>query len=220
MIKEKKVIIVGGGFAGMSCAKKLVANRSIHVTLIDKNNYNKFTPLLYQVATSALSADDAATSFRHYFQGKPNIDIKMAQVISVDPKTLTVNTKEGESYQGDFLVLAAGSVVNFFDTLGAEQNSFPLYNLIDAERLRSRIIAVFEDVDRNPKLIEQGALNFVIVGAGATGTEVAGALSDMLRLAFPKEFSDLIIKQARIYLVDHSSSVLKNFSINSQEYAA
>jgi len=221
-MNQKRVVIVGGGFAGMSCADKLVngkGNGNVHVTLIDKNNYHEFTPLLYQVATSALSSGDVATSFRHYFAGKSNIDIKMAHAISVDPKTQIVKTEEGESYQGDYLVLAAGSTVNFFDTIGAAQYSFPLYSLVDAERLRSRILAVFEDADRRPRLIEKGALNFVVVGAGPTGTETAGAISDMLNVALPKEFSDLALKKARVFLVDHSHTVLGAFSKNSQEYA-
>lgn len=216
---KKHIIIVGGGFAGMACAEKLAGNPAIHVTLIDKNNYHKFTPLLYQVATSALSIDDVAISFRQYFKEKSNMGIKMAKVVSVDPNTLTVKTEEGGSYQGDILVLAAGAVVNFFGTPGAEQNTFPLYNLTDAERLRSRILAVFEAADRDERLIDQGALNFVIVGAGPTGTEVAGAIADMLNVALPKEFSDLALNKAKIYLVDHSKSVLGAFSKESQKYA-
>lgn len=219
-MKRKRVVIVGCGFAGKAAADELVRHPDIHVTLIDKNNYYKFTPLLYQVATSALSVDNVATSIRHCYQGKRNIDVKMANVISVDAKTCTVQTEEGESYSGDYLILAAGSVVNFFDTKGANAYSFPLYGLSDAERIRSRILAVFEDADRNPKLIEHGALNFVIVGAGPTGSEVAGAIADMLNIALPNEFTDLAVRQARVYLVDHSKTVLSAFSESSQKYAA
>ncbi|MBS0654750.1 MAG: NAD(P)/FAD-dependent oxidoreductase [Verrucomicrobia bacterium] len=220
MPNQTRVVIVGGGFAGMSTAHKLVQQRGIHVTLIDKNNYHQFTPLLYQVATSAISIDNVATTFRSYFEGKSNIDIKMAKVCSIDPKTLTVHTEEGESYQGDVLVLAAGSVVNFFDTTGAMENSFPLYNLNDAERLRSRIILAFEEADRNPKLIDEGVLNFVVVGAGPTGTEIAGALADMINISLPKEYADLALTKAKIYLVDYSHAVLSAFSEESQKYAA
>lgn len=217
---KKQVVIVGGGFAGMGCASKLLEHQNVSITLIDKNNYHRFTPLLYQVATSSLSPDAAATSFRNYFVGKSNINIKMANAISLDPKTLTVTTEEGESYSGDFLVLAAGSIVNFFNTPGADKYSFPLYTLIDAERLRSRIIRSFEEADRNPQLIDQGVLNFVIVGAGPTGTEVSGAIVDMLRFALPKEFNDLVLKNTKIYLVNHGSTVLSAFSKESQNYTA
>lgn len=213
------VIIVGGGFAGLNCAQRLVEHRNVHVTLVDKNNYHKFTPLLYQVATSSLSPESIASSIRSYFSGKSNIDIKMANVTALDPKTLTITTEEGQSYTGDYLVLAAGSVVNFFNTPGAEENSFPLYTLIDAERLRSRIIRAFEDADRDSNLIEQGVLNFVVVGAGPTGTEVSGAIADMLHSALPKEFNDLALSKAKITLVNHGSTVLGAFSSKSQEYA-
>ncbi len=219
-MQQKRVVIVGGGFAGMSCARALIRDSAIHVTLIDKNNYSNFTPLLYQVATSAMYTESVATPLRHFFEGSANIDIKMAQVNAIDLQNKIVHTEDGESYQGDFIVLALGSIVNFFNTTGAEQYSFPLYNLVDAERLRSRIIAVFEDADRNRQLIEQGILNFVIVGAGPTGIEIAGAIADMLNIALPKEFSIQILNKACVHLVDHSSHVLAPFSKESQDYAA
>jgi NADH dehydrogenase len=215
-----KVVIVGGGFAGLNCARHLVKHKQVHVTLIDKNNYHEFTPFLYQVATSSLSPAAAASAFRNCFAGEPNIDIKMANVVSLDPHTRTVVTAEGQSYSGDFLVLAAGSVVNFFKTPGADQYSFPLYNLIDAERLRSRMIRAFEDADREPRRINEGVLNFVIVGAGPTGTEVAGAIADMINRALPKEFHDLALNRAKIYLVNHGPTVLGAFSGESQTYAS
>lgn len=216
----KHAVIVGGGFAGLECAQRLIANRNVRVTLIDKNNYNQFTPLLYQVAASGLSSETAATSFRHYFEGQSNIEIKMALATDVNPRTGTVATEEGESYQGDFIVLAAGSTVNFFDTVGAQQYSFPIYTLADAERLRSRIIAALEDADRNPKLIDQGLLNFVIVGAGPTGTEIAGAVIDMIYSALPKEYPNLSADKPKVYIVNEAPQVLNGFSKKSQDYVA
>lgn len=218
-MSKKHVVIVGGGFAGLNCARNLVKNPNIHVTLIDKNNYHEFTPLLYQVASSALSPAAAATPFRCYFAGKSNIDIKMAHVTSLDPQRLTVFTQEGEVYSGDYLVLAAGNCVNFFNTSGADLYSFPLYTLFDAQRLRSRILRAFEDADRNQGLIDQGILNFVIVGAGPTGTEMAGAVADMLRVSLPKEFEDLALAKAKIFLINHGPSVLQAFLEESRNYA-
>lgn len=216
---KKHVVIVGGGFAGLNCARKLIKNPNIHVTLIDKNNYHEFTPLLYQVAAAAISPAVAATPFRRYFEGKSNIDFKMATVASIDPKRLTVFTEEGESYSGDYLVLAVGNCVNFFHTEGADTHSFPLYTLFDAQRLRAHILKAFEDADRNPQLIDQGLLHFVIVGAGPTGTEMAGAFADMLKVALPKEFEDLALNKAQVSLVNHGDSVIQAFLPESQDYA-
>jgi NADH:ubiquinone reductase (H+-translocating) len=214
------VVIVGGGFAGITCARKLAKSDDVRVTLIDKNNYHQFQPLLYQLATAELSTPDVATSLRYCLRGHPNVDVKMQEVTAADPKTRTVTTREGESYQGDFLVLAAGSQANFFGTTGAKENAYPLYSLEEAQRLRSRILAVFEDTDRDPKLLEQGALNFVIVGGGATGTEIAGALADMINLTMPSEYGDLAVKHARVYLVDHGQALLGPFPVKAHDYAA
>src|SRR5271157_558495 len=131
----------------------------------------------------------------------------------------------GEQYQGDFLVLAVGSQANFFGTPGAGENSYPLYSLHDAERLRSRILAMLESAERDPSLIARGALNVVIVGAGPTGTEMAGAFGDMLQASLKREASErayknLAVDQAQILLVDAGHAVLSAFSPRAQTYAA
>jgi len=216
----KSVVIVGGGFAGLSCARELARSNHLHITLIDKNNYQQFQPLLYQVATAALAPSNVAFNLRNLFRRHSNVDIKMAEVVSVDLNTRTAVTVGGQKYQGDFLVLAAGSEANFFGTPGADKCTYPLYSLRDAEVLRSRIIAVLESADRDPSLIDRGALNFVIVGAGPTGVEMAGAFGDAAQvLAKEKRFKDLAADQAQIVLVDHSQSVLNAFSEKSRLYA-
>ena len=216
----KHVVIVGGGFAGLGCARKLASHKEVRVTLIDKNNYHQFQPLLYQVATSMLAPDDIAVSLRKLFSKHPNVDVKLAKVTAVDPAAKMVTTSSGEVYQGDYLVLAAGSQPNFFNTPGAPEHSFPLYSLNDAERLRSRILQVFEDADREPQLIEEGALNFIIVGGGATGTEMAGALAEMINSTMAMEYRDLAVSAARVYLIDHGHAVLSPFSEKAHDYAA
>ena len=217
---QKHVVIVGGGFAGLACARKLASSDDVRVTLLDKNNFHQFQPLLYQVATAQLGSSDIATSLRRSLRGRTNVDVKMAEVVAANPNTRTVTIKTDESYTGDFLVLAAGSQVNFFGTAGAEQNAFPLYSLNEAQRLRSRVLAVFEEADRDPRLVEKGALNFVVIGGGPTGTELAGSLADMINLTMTAEYPDLAVKAARVYLVDHGHSLLSAFSPEAHEYAA
>ncbi len=222
----KHVVIIGGGFAGLNCARKLAANPNVRITLLDKNNYHQFQPLLYQVATGILSPDNIAFNLRFTLLHHPNVDVKMTEVVSVDVNARVVETAEGERYQGDYLVLAAGSQPNFFTTVGAEENSYPLYSLHDAERLRSRILAMLETAERDPSVVAKGALNFVIIGGGPTGAEMAGAFGDMLRLALKKElspdrpFKDLQAHHVQIFLIDGGHAVLNAFSPKSQEYAA
>jgi NADH:ubiquinone reductase (H+-translocating) len=216
----KHVVIVGGGFAGVACANHLARSGKVRVTLVDRHNYHQFQPLFYQLATSQLAARDVGFSLRKIFRKSANIDIKLSEVTAVDPKARSVNTKEGQTYKGDFLVLAAGSQANFFNTPGAESNTFPLYTLSDAERLRSRILALFEDADREPKLIEQGALNFVIVGGGPTGVEMAGGLAEMIHSTVTAEYEDLAIRSARLYLVERGPVLLAPFSARAHEYAS
>jgi NADH:ubiquinone reductase (H+-translocating) len=214
------VVIVGGGFAGLGCARQLAKSNDVRVTLIDRNNYHQFQPLLYQVATAELGSSDVATSLRQALRDHANVDVKMSEVMVADPGSRTVTTRDGQSYQGDFLVLAAGSQANFFNTHGAEQYSFPLYSLLEAQRLRSRVLAVFEDADRNPSVVDKGALNFVIIGGGPTGTELTGALADMINFTMIREYPDLAVKQAQVYLVEHGPTLLAPFSVEAHEYAA
>jgi len=217
---KKHVVIVGAGFAGLGCAKALAGEDSVHVTLIDQRNYHQFQPLLYQVATSQLAATDIASSLRKTFHDDDNVDVKLAEVTTIDPVAHSVTTAEGDTYTGDVLVLAAGAQANFFNTPGAAEHAFPLYSLADAERLRTRILTVFEDADRDPSLIERGALNFVIVGAGATGTELAGAMGDMIQETMPVEYHDLAVDKANIYVVDLGHVVLNGFSDRAHTYAS
>jgi NADH:ubiquinone reductase (H+-translocating) len=217
---RRHVVIVGGGFAGLGCAQELADHDGVRVTLIDRNNYHQFQPLLYQVATSLLSPSDIAHSLRAVFTNQDNVDVKLADIASIDTGTKTVTSRDGEEWTADVLVLAAGSQPNFFKTPGAAENSFPLYSLDDATSLRSRILGILEQVDRDPKLIDRGALNFVIVGGGPTGVEVTGAIADMINLTVPAEYRDLDIGAAHIYLLDYGDALLKPFSDKAHAYAA
>ncbi len=217
---RRHVVIVGGGFAGLGCARQLAKHDHVRVTLIDRNNYHQFQPLLYQVATSLLAPADIAHSLREVFADQDNVDVKLAEISSVNTATNTVTSSDGGQWTGDALVLAAGSQPNFFHTPGAAEHAFPLYSLDNATRLRSRILGLFEQVDRHPDLVHRGALNFVIVGGGPTGVEVAGALADMVALTVPAEYRDLDLGVAKIYLVDLGDALLKPFSDKAHNYVA
>src|SRR6185437_11287739 len=110
----KHVVIVGGGFAGLNCTKRLASNSRLQITLIDKNNYQQFQPLFYQIAAGILSPDNAAFNLRNVLFNHENVDVKMSEIVSVDLATRIVKGKSGDTYQGDFLILAAGSEANFF----------------------------------------------------------------------------------------------------------
>ena len=121
------------------------------VVLLDRNNYHQFQPLLYQVATAELSATDVARSLRAIFRPDETVSVKQLPVTSCDPATLTVTTEDGQTFTGDYLVLAAGSRPNFFAVPGAAEHAFPLYSLRDAKALRTRLFEVFEEADTNPR---------------------------------------------------------------------
>ena len=214
------MIVVGGGFAGVGCARRLADHEDVRVTVLDRNNYHQFQPLLYQVATCQLAPSDITFSLRRLFHEHPNVDVKLVEVTEIDPATRTVTASDGERFSGDAVVLAAGSQPNFFRTPGADRHAFPLYSLDHAQRLRSRILGVFEDADRDPELLDQGALNFVVVGGGATGVEVAGALADMIHETMAVEYRDLAVAGAQVHVVDLGHSLLAPFSEHAHDYVA
>jgi NADH dehydrogenase len=217
---RRHVLIVGGGFAGVGCARRLAPHDDVKVTLVDRNNYHQFQPLLYQVATCQLAGTDIAYSLRRLFRNRPNVDVHLGEVTAVDPAARTVTTAEGERLSADAIVLAAGSQPNFFRTPGAAEHAFPLYALDDATRLRSRILSVFEDAARDPELIDRGALNFVVVGGGPTGVEMAGALADLIHETMTVEYHDLAVSAAQVHIVDLGHALLAPFSDDAHDYVA
>jgi NADH:ubiquinone reductase (H+-translocating) len=212
-------VIVGGGFAGVACAQVL-ADAGVDVTLIDRNDHHQFQPLLYQVATAQLAPTDVRRPLRAMFRKDKTVAVKQCEIVAIDPLTRTVTGTRGESFTGDHLVLAMGSQPNFFGVPGAADNTFPLYSAADAQRLRDRILTAFEDADLDPSRIDQGALTFVVVGAGPTGVEVAGALADLVLDIMPERYHDLDVGRSRIVLVDHGHVVLGAFSDRAHAYAA
>ena len=213
------VVVVGAGFAGVACAKGL-GDAGVNVTLIDKNTYHQFQPLLYQVATAQLAPGDVMRPLRGLFRKHKTVNVKLAEVVGVDVDSRTVTTADGDTFTGDHLVLSVGTEPNFFGVPGAAEHAFPLYSALDAENLRNRMLRLFEDADLEPGRLAQGALHFVIVGGGATGVETAGALADLIHEVMPERYHDLDISAATITLVDHGDVVLAPFSDKAHAYAA
>ena len=212
------VVIVGAGFGGLGVAEQL-AHVPVEVTLIDQHDYHTFQPLLYQVATSLLNAEDVGAPIRGLFRHQDNVTFHMATVTQVDMPGHKIQLSDGKHVSYDYLVLAGGATVNYFNTPGAAEHAFPLYTLMNAVKLRNRILERFEAADRDPTLIEDGALNFVIVGAGPTGVETAGALSDLFYNLLPRDYHQLATEKARVIIVEMGKEVLAPFKDNLRSYA-
>jgi len=213
------VLIVGGGFAGVACAKGLAGEDDISVTIFDTNGVHQFQPLLYQVATAELTSGDVAFDLDEVFARQDNVEVRKVEIASVDARAHSVTLADGSTVDGDVLVLAAGAQPNFFGTPGAAEFSFPLYSLTDAERVRSRVLQVFADVVQRPELIDAGALNFVVVGAGATGVEIAGALAELVHDVMPLLYDATDLSASRVIVVDLGHSPLGAFSDAAHAYA-
>lgn len=214
-----EVVIVGAGFAGVSAAREL-AHRGVDVLLVDRNNYHQFQPLIYQVATAQLANRDVARPLRAMFRRQRGVQVVTADVVKIDPARRSATTADGLTYEGRVLVVATGAEVNFFGIEGAEEHAFPLYTLDDAARLRSRLLGALDAADRDRSYLDKGALNVVIVGAGATGVETAGAVAESLRQVVPNYLSEDLARAGKVYLVDMLPDILMPFSEKSREYAA
>ena len=216
---ETHVVVVGGGLAGVACAKLLADDRRTRVTLLDRTGYHQFQPLLYQVATAELTGQDMSFELSHLFEHEPSVTVRTAEVTAADADTATVTLADGETIAGDVLVLAAGAQPNFFRTPGAAEYSFPLYSLDDALRVRARALQLFADVAARPELADEGALTFVVVGAGPTGVETAGALAELTHNVMPHVYDNLPVARVRVILVDLGHTILPAFSDQAHEYA-
>ena len=212
------VVILGAGFGGMGAVQKL-RDASVRVTIIDRHDYQTFQPLLYQLATDELSPADVAHPVRETLHGHPNATFHKAVVGSIDLAGKRVVVDGMEPLEYDYLVLALGAVVSFHGVPGAAEHALPLYSLPDALKLREHVLKLFEEVDKRPALVDEGALTFCIVGGGATGVELAGALAEMLHVDLAADYPHMPIDRARIILCEHSPHVLGPFKENLRAYA-
>ncbi|MBS1527323.1 MAG: NAD(P)/FAD-dependent oxidoreductase [Bacteroidetes bacterium] len=209
--KYPQVIIVGGGFGGLQVAKAL-ANKPVDVLMLDKHNYHTFQPLLYQVATGSLEAESIAFSLRKNFDNQKNFRFRIAEVTGVDPEAQVVHTTIGDRHY-DYLVIATGSTTNFFGNKDIEHNAMPMKSIPEALNLRYLILQNLEEaVLQNTKEDREPYLNFVLVGAGPTGVELAGALAELRNHVLCKDYPELDAREMRVYLVDFLPKVLGPFS--------
>jgi NADH:ubiquinone reductase (H+-translocating) len=208
---------LGGGFAGIGAAQKL-SKSDVDVVLVDKHDYHTFQPLLYQVATGLLERSAVGHPIRDLFHKQDNVRIRQDEVTAIDLDAREVSFSEVEPLSYDYLVLALGAEVNFFGVQGAAEHAFPLYTLADAVRLKDHVLERWESADRKPSLIEDGALNVVVVGGGPTGVETAGAMAELYTGVFRKDYPDVSSEQARITLVEASPEIFAMFKENLRAY--
>ncbi len=214
---KKRVVIVGGGFGGLKLANKL-KNSNFQVVLIDRNNYHQFPPLIYQIASSGIEPSSISFPFRKIFQNRKDFYFRMAKVRSIFPEQKIIQTSIGKvSY--DYLILAAGTTTNFFGNENVEERAIPMKNVSEAEGLRN---ALLENLERALTCASERErmelLNVVIVGGGATGVEVAGALSEMKKFIIPKDYPDLPSSLVNVYLVEAGPRLLPAMSPESSAH--
>jgi len=206
-----RVVIIGGGFGGISLAKKL-SHKEYQVVLLDKHNYHTFQPLLYQVSTGGLEPDSIAYPIRKVLQGYPNTYFRLAKVQKINTESNIINTNIG-TLKFDYLVVATGSTTNYFGNKSIAKNSMSMKSIPQSLNLRSLILENFEQALLTDDLHEREALmNFVIVGGGPTGVELAGALAEIKKGILPKDYPDLDTRRAQINLVQGSNRILPAMS--------
>ena len=215
----RKVVVVGGGFAGINFIKHLAKDKRFLITLVDRNNYHFFPPLLYQVATAFIEASNISYPFRRMFQEKRNLRFHLGALKKINPESNTIDTETGVlSY--DDLVICVGSESNYFGMENVRQNSLPMKSIDDALNLRNHMLLNLEKAERSTDAAErESLLNIVIAGGGPTGVEIAGMLAEMGREIVTKEYPDITNLKSHIHLVDAGPVLLGPMSKKSQEEA-
>jgi len=216
-MEARNVVIVGGGFAGINLAQKLSKNKNFQITLVDKNNYNFFPPLLYQVATGFLEASNISYPFRKFFQDIPNLRFSLGEFKRVIPAENKIETGTGDLHY-DYLVFATGTESNFFGMENVKKNAVPMKTVQDALVLRNHILMNKEKATKttDPQ-VRKKLLATVVAGAGPTGVEISGMLAEMNKNIFKKDYPELNREEVQVYLVDALPVVLNPMSKESQE---
>lgn len=217
-IDKTRVVIVGGGFAGLKLARKL-SKDNFQVVLFDRNNYHQFQPLFYQVATAGLEPSAIAFPLRKIFQSTQHLHVRIGNVDLIEPEQKMIYTNLG-SLSYDYLVLAIGADTNYFGNQQIEEHAIPMKSLSEALALRNTLLANYEAAlnEPDPEAVE-GLLNVVIVGAGPTGVELAGAIAEMKKFVLPKDYPELDFSKMKVFLLEGAPNVLPGYSDEASKKA-
>ena len=218
-IVKSEIVIIGGGFAGINLARRLANENGIHVTLVDKNNYNFFPPLLYQVATGFLEVSNIGYPFRKFLQGRKKVNFRLGELQMIMPEENKVLLSTGELMY-DYLVLATGTESNYFGMENIRLNATPMKTVDDALNMRNTLLLRTEQATFTTDETERKKLTtIVIAGGGPTGVEIAGMLAEMRINILEKDYPELKTGQVKIYLVDGAPVLLAPMSRETQQYA-
>lgn len=217
---KPSVVVIGGGFAGLWAARTLAWDGGVNVTLVDRNNYHTFMPLLYQVAAAELEPEQIAYPLRGVFRKFPHVRLVHGQVTAIDREKGVVRTEDQE-LPFDYVVVSTGSVTTFFGVEGADVNAFRLKSLEQAIALRNHILSRFELAANEPdEAVRRRLLTFVVVGGGPTGVEYSGALAELIRVPLARDFPSVNLSEAKVVLLEAAPGLLNGFPDKLREYAA
>ena len=214
MISKKKIIIIGGGFAGIQLVRQLDEDL-FDILLIDKINHHQFQPLFYQVATSQLEPASISFPLRNIFKGKKNLQIRLTEVLHIDETNNSIATSIG-NFNYDYLVIAIGCKTNFFGNQEIEKHAFTLKTTFDAITIRNHILQTFENIISADEHIKESLLNLIIVGAGPTGVELAGAFAEIRKNILPNDYPGIDFSKFKIIVIEGSKNTLNSMSENAK----